>query len=116
MARSCLRKISASRAALEAEQREVETARIAGESVRDEYREKLLEAVAESDDGVSWAKPRLDRPFASRYNGANVSRSNILCRLYLDHFDGRYLARGCCFCDCRRFCEMFKSRSDYHFV
>ena len=33
--------LSASRAALEAEQREVETARIAGESVRDEYREKL---------------------------------------------------------------------------
>jgi len=33
--------LSASRAALEAEQREVEAARVAGESIRDEYREKL---------------------------------------------------------------------------
>jgi DNA mismatch repair protein MutS2 len=36
-----LSELSASRAALEAEQREVEAARIEGESMRDEYREKL---------------------------------------------------------------------------
>jgi hypothetical protein len=41
-----------------------------------------LTAIAESRDGVSWNKPLLQRPFSSRYNGANVSKSNIIGESY----------------------------------
>jgi hypothetical protein len=38
-----------------------------------------LTAIAESEDGVTWTKPLLEAcPFASKLNGANVSKSNIL--------------------------------------
>ena len=41
--------------------------------------EMFVIGIAESEDGVVWAKPLLDgRPFASTLNGANVTRSNIL--------------------------------------
>ena len=40
--------------------------------------EMFLVGIAESDNGVEWTKPLLDRPFSSKLNGANVSRSNIL--------------------------------------
>ena len=40
--------------------------------------EMFVVGIAESDNGVEWTKPLLDRPFSSKLNGANVSRSNIL--------------------------------------
>jgi hypothetical protein len=41
--------------------------------------EMYLTAIAESADGLTWTKPLLEScPFASKLNGANVSRSNVL--------------------------------------